>query len=172
MPRSSKSRPQKTCPLVNQTESAWSMGGLTQREIVEDRTVRPLVSVAGADQSAERSHHGRHFGDALLEFVDVRLGDAFHLAARTAAIAPERQQGADFLYRKAEPPRPPDEAQLVDVALAVIAIGVAAALRGTQQADRLIMADHLCVDPARRGRRADIHVEHPLDLPIMGRFRA
>jgi Cu+-exporting ATPase len=32
------------------------------------------------------------------------------------------------------------------------------------------MADHLGVDAARRRRGADVHVENPLDLPMMGRF--
>ena len=81
------------------------------------------------------------------------------------------KQSADFRNRKPEPARPPDETELVDVAFAVVAIGVAAALRGAQQADRLVMADHLRIDAARRRRRADIHVENPLDLPMIGRFR-
>ena len=101
-----------------------------KRQIVEDRTVRPIVSVAGADELGEGLRHRLHFGDALLEVADVRLGDAFHVAAGTAAIAPQGQERGDFRNGKPEPARPPDETELVDVALAVVSVGVAAALRG------------------------------------------
>src|SRR5208282_5326244 len=168
--------PVATCGLIHASCSGVrvidiSVYNHAQREIVEDRAVRPIVSVAGADELAERLRYRLHFGDALLKVADMRFGDAFHVAARTAAIAPQGQESADFRNRKPEPARPPDETELVDVAFAVVAVGVAAARRGAQQADRLVMADHLRMDAARRRRRADIHVENPLDLPMIGRFR-
>ena len=70
---------------------------------------------------------------------------------------------------KTSRPRASDESEFVKIALAIIAIIVRAALSRPQQADRLVMADHLGGDFARGSRRADVHVAIPLDLPMMGR---
>ena len=60
--------------------------------------------------------------------------------------------------------------EFVKIALAVIAVVVGAPIGRTQQADRLVMADHFGGDSARGRRRADVHCTNPLDLPMMGRF--
>ena len=91
----------------------------------------------------------------------MRFRDPFDLAARSRPVAPEREQSADFRDRKAKAARAPDEPQLVDVALAIVAVGVVPALGRTQKADRLVMADHLGVDAARRRRFADLHGLEP-----------
>jgi len=62
--------------------------GLFAREIIEDRTVRPIVAMAGGDQLSKRVRHSLHFSDPRLEIADMRLGDALDFAAWAAAIAP------------------------------------------------------------------------------------
>src|SRR5579871_284186 len=93
-----------------------SPGDFAHRQIVEDRTVGPVVAVAGVDQFAQRLRHRLHLGDARLEVSEARFGNALDLAAGTAPIAPERQQSRDFLDREPKPARPPDKPELMDVA--------------------------------------------------------
>src|SRR5579883_1416445 len=53
---------------------------------------------------------------------------------------------------------------------AIVAIAVLSARRRPQQADRLVMADHLGADAGGRRGFADVHSPiTPLDLPMMGR---
>ena len=106
---------------------------------------------------SKRLGHRLHFRDARLEVGHMALGDAPHLAARPRAVAPQREQRRDLSRGEAEPPRPLDEAKLVHVALAIVAVRVGAPLGGTQQADRFVVADHLGGHAARRSRRADVH---------------
>src|SRR5271166_2649058 len=49
-----------------------------QRQIVEDRAVRPVVAVAFLHELAQRLRHRLHLRDARLEIAHVRLGDAPH----------------------------------------------------------------------------------------------
>jgi Cu+-exporting ATPase len=142
----------------------------SEGEIVEDRTVRAIVAMAGGGQAPEGVRHRLHFGDARLKVADMGFRDALDLPARTAAIAPQGQELADLRNGKAEPARPADEPELVDVARPIVAIGVVPSRSGTQQADRLVMADHFGGDAASPRGRADIHGQNPLDLAIMGRF--
>ena len=78
--------------------------------LAEPDLTAPFVPLKHAPKATitaiEISRHRLHFGDALLEVADVRLGDAFHVAAGPAAIAPQGQESADFRNRKPEPARP------------------------------------------------------------------
>lgn len=79
-------------------------------------------------------------------------GDAAHFAAGPSIIAPQRQKRADFLNRKAEPSRAPNEAQLMNLPIAIIPVGILPPGCRLQQANRLIMPDHLGADPGLRRR--------------------
>src|SRR5919112_6351351 len=79
------------------------------------------------------------------------------LAARTAAVAPQAEKGADLLHGKAEAARPADEAQIVDVAFVEVAIGIRAARRPRDEPDRFVVADHLDAHARARRRLADLH---------------
>ena len=100
--RHSKSLQQITKPalmlLVARTSSQIPLNGdfsialiltfVVHRQVVEDRTVRTIVAMAGGDQVSKRVRHRLHFGNSRVKIPDVRLGDALDLPARAAAIAP------------------------------------------------------------------------------------
>ncbi len=90
---------------------------LGRRQVVEDRAMRPVVAVAVAHQLAQGRRHRLHLGDAPFEIVEMILGRCF-LTSRLGplVVAPQREQRADFVDRKAEPARPANEAKFVDVA--------------------------------------------------------
>jgi hypothetical protein len=81
-------------------ESATSSAGVAQREIVEDRAIRPVVAVTSMDKVAQGLGHRLHIGDTRVEVADMRFRDPFDLPARSRPIAPEREQSADFRDRK------------------------------------------------------------------------
>ena len=84
-------------------------------------------------------------------------------------VAPQRQQAPISSVEKPRRRAASDESQLVDVALAVVTIIVCAPRGRAQETDRLVVADHLGGDAARRRRSADIHATLSLDLPMVGR---
>lgn len=70
-------------------------------QIVEDRTVGPVVPVAGVGELRERALHRLHLRDALLEIGDVGERDALHVAAGAAAVDPEPEQRLDLVQAEA-----------------------------------------------------------------------
>ena len=106
-------------------------------QLVEDRAVRPIVTLARLDQAGEHLDDGAvrlHAGhDRLL----VTLGQGANLAARTLLVAPELQQLVDLLDRKAEGAGALDEAQLVDVALVKDSVAIGVASSRAQQTEPL-----------------------------------
>src|SRR6516225_319908 len=78
-----------------------SMTARTERQVVEDRAVRPVVAMAAAHKLLERPRHGLHIGDPRLKIADMRLGDPPDLSARPVVVAPQSQQRADFRDGKA-----------------------------------------------------------------------
>ena len=138
-------------------------------QIVEDRTFGSRVAVTIGDKLAQRARHGLHVRDPHFKIFQMADGDAPDLTAWPRAITPERQQGSDLVHGETEPARPADEAQFMDFAAPIIAIGIVATRRRLQQANSLIMPDHLGAHPGLRRRLADVHIRFPLDLPTMGR---
>src|SRR5690606_15724752 len=97
----------------------------------------------------------------------VLFGHRLDLAAGAGVVAPEGQKAAYLLDREAQPARPTDEAQVVQIAVAEIAIVAVGAVRRADQPLRLIIADHLGRDAARLGRLADVHHAAPFTLPVL-----
>ncbi len=52
--------------------------------------------MAGGDKVPKRARHRLHLGDPQLKVADMGVGDALDLPARTATVAPQRQEFADF----------------------------------------------------------------------------
>ena len=91
------------------------------------------------------------------EFFRAGDGECLHFGAGALAVAPQPEEIANILDRKAEVARIGDEAQAVDIGIGLIAIAAVPARRRRDQADLLIMADHPLRDAARLRGRADIH---------------
>src|SRR5687767_992993 len=110
----------------------------------------------------ERAPHFVECAGLALQFCGAGERERLHIAAGAAAVVPQCKQLADFLDRKAEVARAPDEAQRMNVATVVVAIARIPPRGFRQQADLLIMADHSRADPARRGGVAYLHSRTPL----------
>src|SRR3546814_6780317 len=68
-------------------------------------------------------------------------GRAAHFGAGAVLVAVKRQKVAALFYRKAKPPRPGDETQVVDVPVSIIAKAIVAAKWG-DEADILRSEEH------------------------------
>jgi len=108
-------------------------------EVVEDRTVGPVIAATGLDQASQRERHLLGCLDAGIEKAEVALGKRPHLAAWSGPVAPQREQLANGLNGKSECPSALDEAKLVDIDVAVGSIAVAVALGRPQQVDHLVV---------------------------------
>ncbi|MNT32179.1 hypothetical protein D3C72_1680450 [compost metagenome] len=71
-------------------------------------------------------------------------GQGLDVGTGALAVLPQGQQAGDFFQGKPQVPRALDEGQLVQVFLLVQAIAAVAAQGRLEQADRLVVADHLC----------------------------
>src|SRR3954454_2898187 len=111
-------------------------------ETFEDRTVGPVVAVAGMDEMFQRVAQLRQLADLAVDFRKLRLGNSFHVGARPALVLVERQELAAFLNRKTEAARALQEAKLVHVGGRIIPVAVSAPV-GADQSDILIVADGL-----------------------------
>ena len=61
-------------------------------ELVEDRAVGPVVTVAAMHQRRQRLFHGHQFGDATVQVGQVYRGNAFDVFAGAPLILPQFQQ--------------------------------------------------------------------------------
>src|SRR3546814_15776517 len=71
--------------------------------------------VFSSDLFGQGSFHGLQFGNLGPDFFDMPQGRAAHFGAGAVLVAVKRQKVAALFYRKAKPPRPGDETQVVDV---------------------------------------------------------
>src|SRR3546814_13191478 len=83
-------------------------------------------------------------------------GRAAHFGAGAVLVAVKRQKVAALFYRKAKPPRPGDETQVVDVPVSIIAKAIVAAKWG-DEADILIIANGLGWQTRTLRCRANVH---------------
>jgi len=118
-----------------------------QRQVVEDRTLGPIVAPARAHEPAQRRRHGLHVLDASFEVGEVTIRDFLHFAARALLVTPKREQRGDFPHREAELPGPADEPELMHVMGSIVAVAVPAPRGRPKEADGLTVADHLRADP-------------------------
>src|SRR5690606_28338584 len=93
----------------------YLVGGLGAGEPFQDRTVRPIVAMAGIGQRGQRGAHPLHLGDLRVEFADMRLGERLDLCAGPLPVAPEVEQQADLADAETELACLLDEAQRVQV---------------------------------------------------------
>src|SRR5690606_31404774 len=131
-----------------------SVGSSTQ--VIQDRTVRPLVPLASTREVFQCPLHRLHPGDALSEVVGALFRQLLDLGAGAGVIRPQRQEHLDLLHRESESTRALDEAQPVDVRVAVQAIPRQGPGRLRDQADALVMADHPGRDAGQAGGLADV----------------
>jgi hypothetical protein len=107
-------------------------------------------------QVLQRALHRFHLGHALFEVGHVRERDAFHVGAGAAAVLPQLEQLGDLGHAEAEVAGAADEAQRVDLALAVLAVAGLGAPDLRQEAQRFVVADHLGRHAGACGGLADV----------------
>src|SRR6185312_6807357 len=117
----------------------------------------PVATVAAVGEVGEGATHFLEQRDLLVELGEVGEGERLDVPAGAAAIAPQPQQLADFLDGKAEVAGAADEAEAVQVVGAVVAVVGVAAVRGRDEADGFVVADHLGGDPGPTAGFADLH---------------
>ena len=69
-------------------------------QVFQNRTVRPLISVAAMDQVRQRITHFLHRFDAFVQAVRVGLCDALDAGTCAPTIAPQTHEFGDFQHRK------------------------------------------------------------------------
>lgn len=151
--------------LGGQPRAAGSLPGVSG-ELLDDRTVRPIITTASDNKMLERSTHGvqRSFTLAKVNYSSRR--QRLYIRTGASPIAPQRQKLTDFVDWKAKVASPGNEAQSMDVTGRVIPIlrVTSESLRG--QADFLVVAHHTRAETRRRCRLANVH-KLPLDLDTM-----
>jgi hypothetical protein len=152
---SERGQPERSAPEFHRA------GGLGALKSPDDWAFGPVVALTGASQVAKRVRHLGQLPRALVEIGNMSQRDVLHLAAVPALIAPEAQEFPDFLHREAEIPRPAHEAEPADVSGTVISVPAHAPIRRRDQADGLVIPDHLGGHAARFRRLPDVH-EGPL----------
>jgi copper chaperone len=121
--------------------------------------------MARPGQPPQRVAHLLQFGDAAVEVRDMLGRHKLDLPARPLAL-PKRYEHADALNREAEFARPVDEAQRARVLARILPVARPRPLRRRDQADPLIVSDHLRADAGCARRLADIHAAlRPRALP-------
>ena len=150
------------------------------RQPFDYRAIGAVVAVAGIGEIGESGAHFAHERDLAVEIADVADGQRLDLGTFALAVAPEAEQVADFVDGKAEVAGAADEAEPVDVVVALVAVIAVAPVGGGDQADRLVVTDHLGRDASGAGRIADLHgtnlsffayLSLRLDLTMMSRCR-
>jgi len=116
-----------------------------------------VIALAVVHQLLQGVAQAHQLGDALVQFVDVGIGQGLHVGARAPPVAPQGEQVAHFLQREAQVPRAADEGEAVQVLLAVLPVAAVAAAGLGEQADGFVVADHLRGEPALLRGLADVH---------------
>ena len=70
------------------------------RQVVEDRTIRPLIAAAVVHQVLQRAPQLLHLRNPAIEIDDVRLCDPPHLGTGAAPVLPQPEQPADSAIEK------------------------------------------------------------------------
>ena len=162
-PRTQAFRWRKRCEAREETAQRWLSLMLSAPrawrccKVVENRTIGSLVAVSVLGEITEGAENGAHFLHAPFEVRDMRLGQPFHFARRTLAVASERQKRSDFVQRKAEIACAPDELQNRHIGVAIVPIAIVAARSRLQQIDAFAIADHLGGYAGAIGGLADVH---------------
>src|SRR3546814_1000369 len=94
--------------------------------------------VFSSDLFGQGLFHGLQFGNLGPDFFDMPQGRAAHFGAGAVLVAVKRQKVAALFYRKAKPPRPGDETQVVAVPVSIIAKAIVAAQWGNEAAFLII----------------------------------
>src|ERR671937_56089 len=81
-------------------------------ELLENRAFRPRVAVTVRDEMREAAPYRAQLRDLAIERLQMRRGERLHGAARALLVAPEIEQLAHLLNRKAKLARALDEMQL------------------------------------------------------------
>src|SRR5258707_1331417 len=91
-------------------------------EVVEDRAVGPVVALTTFGEVGDRVSDCRQLGDLAIELADVLQRQMLHLPAGTLPVLIERQQRRNVLERESEIACTMDEAERLDVHLAIGAV--------------------------------------------------
>src|SRR5690348_14924380 len=153
------------------------LSGMVAGQIVENRAVGTRVAVTMHRQMPDRALHGFERRDLALDLGDLAERDCFDRRALAPLVAPQRQQVLDFGYRKSQFARAMDEAQRMQIGLAVAAVAVIASCRRGDQPDALVIADGFGRDVGLGRDFADVHgTPHRwntllIRVPVTGRSR-
>ncbi len=135
---------------------------LVSRQFVEDRTIRAVIPVAGPNKTFQQGDHGLDLFLLARQLVDMAERKRSDLRTRPGAITPQSQEFRDLIHGKSEIAGPTDETQSVNIGLGVVAVTAVPPRSRRDQADLLIVADHLGAHPRNPGGFSDIHVQGPL----------
>ena len=116
-----------------------------------------MIALAVLDQILQRVAQAGQFGNLLIQRINMLVRQCLHIAAGALAVLPEGQQLADFFQRKPKVTRAFDKRQGVQVVVAVKAVAAVTATGGFEQADGLVITNHLGAQAAVFGGLADIH---------------
>lgn len=131
--------------------------GRTMIQPGDDRAMRPTAAVAGIDQDSESRDDLLKRVELCLQGPEMLSRNRLYLGIAAAGVAPQFQEGADPVQRKAEVSRPLDEAQPVDVSIVVVSVTARPPWSRRQQPDRFIVPDHLGGDSGRPRSVTDVH---------------
>lgn len=92
-----------------------------------------------------------------LDILEVAFGDTYDFTARTLAPLTHLQNLADFFQREAQRLGMSNEAQPVELGLAVKAVARLLALRLRKQPPALVESNRLDADPALLGQLTNLH---------------
>jgi len=133
---------------------------MTSFQFIEDGAVRPVIALAMLGEVAQRGGHGLEGAGLLLQRRHMVEGDAPDIGTGAVVVPPERQEATHILQREGQVAGMADEAQHRDIIGGIDAVAVRLPCR-VQQADRLVMPDHLLRDTGGTGGFADIHRASP-----------
>ena len=135
-------------------------------EFLDYRTIGPIIAATHHNKVLERTPHRMQRPFAVPQVGNSGRRQRFDVGTRTRLVAPERQQLADLVDRKAKVTGPGDEPQSMHVVGLVIPVLRVRSQRLRRQPDLFIMAHHPRTEPRRGCRLADVH-QIPLDLDTM-----
>src|SRR5690606_23558576 len=142
--------------------SMHAVGGATAHTLfdaLQDRAVRPVVTLATVRQLHQRIAQGAHLGDLALQLGDMLLGQRLYIGTGAPLVLPQGQQFANLLERKSQIPCALDEGQAMQVVCVVLPIATLRPPGMGQQSDGLVVANHLGAQAGVFGGFADVHMK-------------
>ena len=125
---------------------------------LKNRTVRAVISATTLRQTYQCVAHGDERLNSLIQIAQVTFRELLHLRTGALPVIPERQKLANLLQGEPEITGTADELQRVQIPLLILPVARFGPGAVANQADLLVVADHLGRDTAGLGNCSDVHV--------------